>query len=327
MNKQAQIDAWNARPIQAGDRITVVIDYTVPETVTTGRGKSKKSEVVDKPMHFSYDGTVREIVDTKEHGKVFAVEMFSKSLPSSVDKISVGKQYPHGISLCKEEWVKRTYTHCGNNPFKGEPPRVNFYNKQIDSILSDCGYGRRDDNYMSMAKKEVIERANHPSEQKLVGKSYGGCNFDPYVIDKDGKRQHFQRGLVWTLEQKQQLIESMYNWIEIGKIVFRYRSWEQVSKEMIESGHGYNWECIDGKQRINTILEFIQGKFADLHGNYWKDLSPDAQRHILNYDRVAFARLEEYTSDADVIRVFLTLNFTGVPMSKEHIQFVQSINV
>lgn len=119
----------------------------------------------------------------------------------------------------------------------------------------------------------------------------------------------------------------MYNWIEIGKIVFRYRSWSQLSQEMKETGHGYNWECIDGKQRINTILEFIQGKFADLSGNYWNDLSSVAQSHILNYDRVAFAKLEENTTDADVIRVFLTLNFTGVPMSMDHIKFVQSINI
>lgn len=327
MNKQAQIDAWTARPIQVGDSVSIKIDYQVMETVVTGRGKSKKEEKVPKDMHFSYGGTVREIIDTKD-GKVFAVEMFSKSIPSAAGKVSVeGRHFPHGIELCKEEWVFRSYTHCGSNPFKSEPPRVTFYNKSVESILSDCGYGRRTDSYERMEVKEVIQRSNHPSEDELVGKSYGGCNFDPYIIDKDGNKKHFQRGLVWTTEQKQQLIESMYNWIEIGKIVFRYKSWEQIAKEMKESGHGYNWDCVDGKQRLNAILDFIQGKFPDLHGNYWKDLSPDAQRHILSYDRVAFAKLEEYTSDADVIRVFLTLNFTGVPMSPDHIKYVQSINV
>jgi hypothetical protein len=37
--------------------------------------------------------------------------------------------------------------------------------------------------------------------------------------------------------------------------------------------------------------------------------------------------LGEHATDADVISTFLTLNFTGTPMSKEHIEYIQSIKL
>ena len=100
-----------------------------------------------------------------------------------------------------------------------------------------------------------------------------------------------------------------------------------IQKEMKESGHGWDFDCVDGKQRMNAILEFVQNKFKDSHGCYWKDLSAYAQREFLNYGRLAVGTMDENTSDKDVINAFLFVNFTGTPMSEEHIEHVKSIKI
>jgi hypothetical protein len=123
------------------------------------------------------------------------------------------------------------------------------------------------------------------------------------------------------------LIHSIFNRIEIGKFIFKYRSWNDLAKEMLESGHGYDYECVDGKQRYHAILEFIQNKFPTQDGIYFEDLSPDAKGEFFRYDNLTVGKLDEDATSEDVLKTFLTINFTGTPMSKEHIEFVQSIKL
>jgi uncharacterized protein with ParB-like and HNH nuclease domain len=152
-------------------------------------------------------------------------------------------------------------------------------------------------------------------------------NFDPYVIDSNGEKQYYQRGLVWTLEQKQLLIESIYNDIEIGKVLLRYNNWSRMKKEESETGTMYSYDCVDGKQRLNTLFGFVNNEFPDSHGNYWDDLSGNAQRRFFNYSNLSLGELSENATDEDVIDNFLTLNFTGVPMSQNHIEYIKSIKM
>ncbi|HWY34387.1 MAG TPA: hypothetical protein VNX68_07050, partial [Nitrosopumilaceae archaeon] len=60
---------------------------------------------------------------------------------------------------------------------------------------------------------------------------------------------------------------------------------------------------------------------------YFKDLSDDAQHHFLNYNKFAVGVMGEDATDKEMISAFLTLNFTGVVMSKEHLEFVKSIKI
>lgn len=147
------------------------------------------------------------------------------------------------------------------------------------------------------------------------------------IIDEHGQKQYYQRGLVWTTEQKQLLIESIYNGIEIGKFLFRYRSWKDMRKEMLSTGHAYDFDCVDGKQRMNALIEFVSGKFKDLNGFYFDELSEYSKRKFFDYGHMAVGTLPEDSTDKDVVAAFLTLNFTGVPMSAEHIQHVKSIKL
>lgn len=329
MTKQEQIAAWLARPIQVGDYINVKAKYKTTERVVTGRGKGKAVNEVETEQTKIGSGYVREIITDENLGVLYATEFNSWSMPSELSEevrhIKTVGNYKYGINIIKAEFATPDISHCGVASFKKEPVRVSFYSQTIDSILSNCGYGRTANCDYNVMERRVINN----EDPQINGKTYGGTNFDPCVIDRYGNTYHYQRGYVWNLEQKQALIESIYNWIEIGKFVFRHKGWNEVKKEIINSkdGHGHNFDCVDGKQRINAILEFVQNKFPDLDGNYWDDLSEVSQRRFLCYDRLAFGKMDEGTTDAMVISTFLNLNFTGVPMSEDHIKFVQSINI
>lgn len=61
-----------------------------------------------------------------------------------------------------------------------------------------------------------------------------------------------QRDLVWTTSQKQLLIDSILKDFDIPKLYFR---------PIIEDGK-QKYEIIDGQQRINAIMEFLNDEFA-----------------------------------------------------------------
>ena len=330
MTKQESINKWLERPIQIGDIIDVKIIYLKDEHITEGKGKNKVINTITKECVKCDIGSVIDIINDDILGIIYITKFSSWSLPSEEQKIInhlvINKNYEYSVTLVRAKFATPDISHCGSNSFKKQPVRINFLSQNINALLNNAGYGKSNNSFNTMEIKTILQ-SNHESEKHVIGKTYGGINFNPYVTDSQGNKQYYQRDLVWTLEQKQALIDSIYNWVEIGKFVFRYKSWSQLEKEMIEFGHGYNFECIDGKQRMNTIIDFVQNKFKDSDGNYWSDLSIAAHREFLNYDRLIFGKLDEGTTDNMVIDTFLNLNFTGVPMSLEHIKYVQSINL
>lgn len=67
----------------------------------------------------------------------------------------------------------------------------------------------------------------------------------------------YQRlGGVWTLEKKQLLIDSILNDYDIPKIYLHEFSREQRKTD------GYSYAVIDGRQRLEAIWQFIEGKFS-----------------------------------------------------------------
>lgn len=69
--------------------------------------------------------------------------------------------------------------------------------------------------------------------------------------------RRYQRKLVWTLEEKQRLIESIVKRYPIPAILIAER----------KSAAGY--EIIDGLQRLHAIVSFIETGFATLGGSYF----------------------------------------------------------
>lgn len=307
MNKQEQIEAKAKKPIEVGDRVGIEIPYVVTTTKEIGRGKKKETINETTNLIFKVEGVVLAIEDGDYH-----IDLPSTSIPyvlnNEIKTFYTAKS--HKVGVVDLKYLSPTFYECGANPFAKERTRISFYNKDIGSLLFSAGYGRRSDNF-----SELDEAYKHR------------VNFNPYVIDADGNKQFYQRDLVWSLEQKQLLIESIYNNIEIGKILYRYNSWARLTKQEKEDGVGYNFDCVDGKQRFFAILHFLQNKYPDMHGNYWDDLSGNAHGRFLNYGNLSYGEMGEDATDEDVVDNFLTLNHTGVPMSLEHIEYVKTINM
>ena len=219
----------------------------------------------------------------------------------------------HELQTCPLANVERCVRHIGNNPFKAEI-RATGYQIDIEQLFYRCGFDRR----------EKMERS-----EKYFGVPVPETCLNPTVIDENGNEVEYQRGLVWTLEQKQLLIESVYNNVEIGKFVLRKRSFKWVEKRIAAGKieHTAFSDLVDGKQRFTALMGFYLNEFPDMHGNYFSDISEAAQRRFTAYRQLTYMELDEDSTDKDTIATFLAINFTGVPMSKEHIAYVKSINI
>lgn len=204
--------------------------------------------------------------------------------------------------------------HAGANPFAiVDQIDIRYVAYSLESILQHIGF-------LSVGKMDYKIFDKYP---------IGSLNWNPFLFDKKNKKQYYQRPFVWSVEDKQLLIESIYQGIDCGKILIKSNSWEKL-QELATLG----WydelffnDVVDGKQRLNAVIDFIEGKFADLHGNYYNDLSAATHHHFLRNQLFSFALLGEDVSDADVIKQFLKVNFSGKAMSKEHIEFVKSLHV
>ncbi|MEO6302534.1 MAG: DUF262 domain-containing protein [Bacteroidia bacterium] len=221
--------------------------------------------------------------------------------------------------------VKRIIDHIGVDPFKKEIRTIG-YQVDIEQLLWRAGYSYTSFRRTSGEKEGIVKRYE---EVGVRAKSAPEVCDNPMVINEKGEEVEFQRGLVWTEEQKQLLIESIWNNIEIGKVVLRQRSFNWVQKRIKEGKieHTAFADLVDGKQRINALVSYIKGEFCDLSGNYWYDLSEGAKRKFMSYRNVSYVELEAEATDSDTISTFLSINFTGVPMSRDHIKFVQSIKI
>jgi hypothetical protein len=151
--------------------------------------------------------------------------------------------------------------------------RISYYNNGIDSLLSRY-YG-----------------------------SYAGVDSEP----------DYQRDLVWELEDKVALIDSIFNQIDIGKFTF-------IKRPFTENEKGY--EILDGKQRLNAIVGFYEDRFTYKGKTYsqlhWLDK--------LNFKNHPISQGEtEPMTDQQKYEYFLRLNTGGKPQDKEHLNYVRGL--
>lgn len=137
----------------------------------------------------------------------------------------------------------------------------------------------------------------------LVYASHAGVDFD---VD-------YQRDLVWTLDDKIALIESIFNNIEIGKFVFVQRH---------ENTPGKYYEILDGKQRLSTLCEFYEGRFA-YKGVFYQDLSY-MDRYRFTSHPITYGFLEN-PDKRGIYETFIKMNTCGRPMDHKHIDKVKEL--
>lgn len=212
----------------------------------------------------------------------------------------------------KEDYKKYTDT-IGVNPFPNKrwDSSLRSVAFTLNSIVNDCGFDR-------VTRTRKTEQFGEVEVNEM--------EWNPYFII-DGKEVEYQRDFCWELKDKQLLIESIYNGVDIGKIVIRKRDYHWVQQRVEKGQRAAFKDVVDGKQRLNAIIGFMSGEFMDLHGNYFDDLSLRAQYEFGDFLSVSYGEIGESATDEDVKAVFLGVNFTGVPMSAEHVEYVKNIKL
>ena len=150
----------------------------------------------------------------------------------------------------------------------------------------------------------------------FVEERYFQLDFDCFLPTKG---MNLQRGLVWTLEQKQELILSVLKGIKIPWI------WAiQIKKK--DPNEKTILQIIDGKQRLTTLISFYKNEFPiNVNGEdyLFSELGQEAQWAIEVPDiecRIAYEYHDEPISDADKILWFEMINYLGTPQDIEHIK-------
>jgi len=142
------------------------------------------------------------------------------------------------------------------------------------------------------------------------------------LSDLISKRYHFgvndtpdyQRDLVWSLDDKQSLIDSIFKGVDIGKFVF-------ISLDYKPDSPCY--EILDGKQRLNAIVEFHQDRF-EFKGYKFSDLHLEDRRYFERY-LITIGESRGELTDKQKYEYFLRLNTRGREQSKEHLEKVQDL--
>ena len=123
----------------------------------------------------------------------------------------------------------------------------------------------------------------------------------------------YQRESVWTLSQKQLLLDSLFIEIDIPKLYFR-----EISKD------GYEYEVVDGQQRLRAIFGFMHNQFKmpsdsdsvdgyELRNLIFSDLHTDLQMKLRNVSLDVVVLSSAYTDD-DIEETFLRLQ-NGTPLN------------
>lgn len=154
--------------------------------------------------------------------------------------------------------------------------------------------------FVSLVDKYRMKRYDAALSQVVfIGLQYD----DTYIIPE------YQRDLVWSLKQKQDLIVSTLIDNPIGDFIFK-----ETKSNMAGTFH---YSVIDGQQRINALREFVTNQYALEDGRYFSDLLYWDQRRI--FERRVMYYTVPNPSLEDEIDIYLGRNRGGTAHTKEEI--------
>lgn len=145
----------------------------------------------------------------------------------------------------------------------------------------------------------------------------------------------YQRGYVWNEDDQEALIDSIFNHLNIGSLIFSRHSGylhkdqsETVTyinfdgeEIIIDREKDYTCAVIDGQQRVTTLWRFFTNQFT-YKGKYYKDLNPRDQGNFQGL-LVSYRIFDEDSVPyKDVLRMFLRVN-RGVPQDESHLEKIK----
>ncbi len=146
----------------------------------------------------------------------------------------------------------------------------------------------------------------------------------------------YQRGYVWNDFDREQLLDSVFERMDIGSFIFiRNHGYlhdksdavkEYITIEgtrvTVAKKDDYTINVIDGQQRITTLLRFWQNKFR-YRGILFTELHYMDKFHFMQ--QIIKHRMinEEEVSRAELLKLFIQTN-RGVPQAPEHLDKIRA---
>jgi Protein of unknown function DUF262 len=170
----------------------------------------------------------------------------------------------------------------------------------------------------------------HASDRYWIKKGTDGG----IIIDYDVPLQSYgginlQRPFVWTLEQKQEFILSILKRIDIPKVstwiesIYKTEDHTEGKKTVTRHVEAYQiYHIIDGKQRINAYLSFIENEYPiEVEGTlyFYKDLD-EPTKYEFDWFVFTVDCAKRGLTDKQKVEWFSLINFAGTAQDKEHME-------
>ena len=151
-----------------------------------------------------------------------------------------------------------------------------------------------------------IDEITSDVENMLNEFSVGTYDFNPI----------YQRDLVWSTEKKQEFVKKLL----IGDVdlcpTFITAPYKKSKRE---------YEVLDGKQRMMSVIQFVQNQFP-VEGLYYKDLTMGDVSRLMNatfkYKLIKYYDKQKGFSEMSLkqkVELFLQVNEYGQHVSEEHL--------
>jgi len=269
--------------------------------------REQTHEDIEKSVQATLDNQKRDLLKVIENG--FIPE------PTRVFEVGIEVDFgahEHTVVVDKTEdnllyLVANKYTVSSNGAFS---PR----DKNVDSkhwvTWLDIFPKRTKEQIESLPKFTIKDDMRLTFFQSQI--SSFSSNLYHFGVDMNPE---YQRELVWELEDKQKLIHSIFNNVDIGKFVFIKRDYDSR-----KNATPHLLEILDGKQRLTAIKEFWEDRFQ-YNGFYYSELHPRDQSHFDTF-LISMAEVTDPTKE-QIYRYFLRLNTSGKTIAQSHLDKVK----
>lgn len=188
-------------------------------------------------------------------------------------------------------------------------------------IMQNPGHNNKsfiDRDYLTLKDNYKISNCNCNCIAQLIMLGYEYD--DEYIVPE------YQRELVWNLEQKQELVKSIFYGNPIGDFLFK----QEFGKDERGRRNTLNvmYSIIDGQQRVNAIREFFTNKF-EVDGKFFKEHKYwDVRKFLFDY-QINVIGIQDISLEQE-IEIYLKRNVGGTTHTKEEInkakEFMSNIN-
>ena len=114
-------------------------------------------------------------------------------------------------------------------------------------LMLDTGHFVKDDRWQNWRFRMASAAPDLTVRGEPVERVYGNFSDRRYVVNR-----RYQRKLIWTLEEKQEFIDSLIRGYPVP-IILLAESSNRDSNDL---------EIIDGMQRLDAVVSFIENKYA-----------------------------------------------------------------